>query len=365
MRLLYWTELFWPYIGGIQVLAGQLLPALRERGHDVAVVTCHKSAAVPDIDEYAGITIHRFAVRDALASHDVDQLGQIVQAVAALKQRFKPDVVHLNFAGPSMWLYFKTASRTPAPLVLAFRGLPEGDCGPESLFQHAVGSAAWVVGVSRAVLSAVCDAAPAVIPKSSVILNAAPEPSIAPTALPFTAPRLLCLGRLVEEKRFCLAVAAMPRVLAEFPGAMLLIAGDGPERVRLERQVSELGLASATRFLNWVVPDKVPDLLNETTLLLMPSRIEGCPNVAIQAAYMRRPVIGMRVGGLPEVVQHPETGYLLDDHGSEALGEAICTLLHRPGEAITMGHAARLRARRLFDWQRHIDAYENLYRKVV
>jgi glycosyltransferase involved in cell wall biosynthesis len=248
---------------------------------------------------------------------------------------------------------------------VAFRGLPEGDRGRDSLFQHAAGSAARAVAVSRAVLSGVCEAAPELTSRSSVIYNAAPEPAIAPSALPFAAPRLLCLGRLVEEKRFALAVDAMPRVLEEFPQAILVIAGDGPERAALEAQVSDLGLASATRFLGWVMPPQVPALLNRTTALLMPSRTEGCPNVAIQAAFMCRPVIGMRVGGLPEVVRHAETGFLLGEHDGAALGDAICALLREPGDAVRMGEAARTRARRLFDWQRHVDAYEALYQKAV
>lgn len=47
MRILYWTELFWPYIGGIQVLASHTLEALRRRGHEVTVVTCHTSSDWP------------------------------------------------------------------------------------------------------------------------------------------------------------------------------------------------------------------------------------------------------------------------------------------------------------------------------
>lgn len=289
----------------------------------------------------------------------------MVRRVVDLKRRFAPDVVHLNFAGPSTWLYFKTAHEHPAPLVVAFRGLPEGAHGADTLLAHAADSATWAVAVSQAVLRGVHAVAPQVKPKSSVIYNAAPEPAIAPTALPLSAPRLLCLGRLVEEKRFHLAVAAMPNVLAELPDAELVIAGDGPERAHLERQVSALGLERATRFLGWVAPDAVPALFNQMTLLLMPSRIEGCPNVALQAALMGRPVIGTRVGGLPEVVQHGETGLLIDEHSSDTLAATICALLRSPTEVMRMGEAARARVGRVFNWQRHVDNYEALYRKLV
>lgn len=365
MRVLYWTEYLWPYIGGIQVMASQTLPALRRRGYEIAAVTCHGAVDQPDEEQAAGISVHRFHIRRGLARHDVAHLAEIAGRIADLKRRFKPDLVHLNVTGPSMWLYFETAHVQPVPLVVALRGLPEGDCGPDTLLGHAVDAAAWVVAVSDAVLHRARVRLPQILPRSSVIYNAFRAPALRPDSLPFAPAQMLCLGRLVEEKRFCLAVEAMPRVLAEFPDARLTIAGDGPERINLERLVAELGLAAATRFLGWVSPEEVPALLNETTLLILPSRSEGLPGVAIQAAQMRRPVVATRVGGSPEVVVHGETGLVVEPEDRAALGEAICSLLARPERAIAMGRAAYDRAHRVFDWERHVDAYDALYRKLV
>lgn len=365
MRLLYWTEFIWPHIGGIQVMASQTLPALRRRGYEIAVVSSHIGAPLPDEEVNAGIRVHRFAIREAMAANDADSLARIAEQIAAVKRRFKPDLVHMNFAGPSMLLYFRTASAHRAPLIVAFRGEVTESATRDTLLGHAVDTASWVVGVSRAVLGSVVAPFPEIASRSSVIYNGFEEPALVPSPLHFDAPRILCLGRLVAEKCFDLAVAAMPRVLAAFPKAKLLIAGDGPERHRLEGLVSVLGLGDATSFLGWISPDDVHALLNDTTLLVMPSRSEGLPGVAIQAAQMGRPVIATRVGGTPEVVAHGETGLLVAPGDVRGLGDSICALLGNPRMACELGVRARDRAGLVFDWQTHVDAYDDLYRRLV
>jgi Glycosyl transferase 4-like domain len=65
VRVLWWSELFAPYIGGVEVLGSRLLPALQRRGHEVAVITGHGSLDLPDRGEFDGVAVHRlpFATR--------------------------------------------------------------------------------------------------------------------------------------------------------------------------------------------------------------------------------------------------------------------------------------------------------------
>jgi len=97
----------------------------------------------------------------------------------------------------------------------------------------------------------------------------------------------------------------------------------------------------------------------------MPSRAESLPMVALQAAQMARPIVGTRVGGLPEVVIDQETGFLVDKENPEALANAIAFLLDHPKRATRMGQAARDRVQRDFSWERHVDAYDQLYKKLI
>ena len=86
---------------------------------------------------------------------------------------------------------------------------------------------------------------------------------------------------------------------------------------------------------------------------------------ALEAAFMARPVVAARRGGLPEVVEHGSTGLLVDELNAPHLVEAIAWLLEHPEAASRMGKAARTRARTAFNWTDCVDAYETLYEKIV
>jgi glycosyltransferase involved in cell wall biosynthesis len=92
---------------------------------------------------------------------------------------------------------------------------------------------------------------------------------------------------------------------------------------------------------------------------------EGFGLVALQAAQMGRPVVATRVGGVSEVVAHEESGLLVEPDDATSLAHAIESLLEDPERAKRMGRAARLRARMLFGWERHVDAYDELLQRLV
>jgi glycosyltransferase involved in cell wall biosynthesis len=100
--------------------------------------------------------------------------------------------------------------------------------------------------------------------------------------------------------------------------------------------------------------------------VLIPSRvIEGFGLVAMEAAMMGRPVVATRSGGLPEVVIDGQTGLIVERDDSNALAAAIAYLVDHPDMAAQMGRAARNRAQTIFDWERHIDAFDELYRRLI
>jgi glycogen(starch) synthase len=207
---------------------------------------------------------------------------------------------------------------------------------------------------------------PEITSRSCVIYNGLRGPSVALAPLPTDPPVVLCLGRIVRDKGFDLAVEALAVVARRIPAARLLIAGDGPERPALERQAQELGIADAVRFAGWVSPEAVPALINEAALVVMPSRWEEAFGlVALQAAQMGRPVVATRVGGLPEVVLHGETGLVVGKEDGAALAEAILFLLEHPDEAARLGEAARRRAADAFSMDRYLDQHDALYRRLI
>jgi glycogen(starch) synthase len=367
MRALYWTQLFRPYVGGVEVLARHFLPAMRSRGYELAVVTSHGSLSLPDEDVDDGVPVYRFPFQTALASRNAQQVLNALHAVARLKRRFKPDLVHINLSDPSVFFHLHSARAHPAPsLVVLSVALPQrAAAAADTLLGNVLGSASWVVTNSAAMLAEARALLPAITPRSSVIYNAVVAPDDVPTPLPFDAPRVLCLGRIVDDKGFDIAVTAFADLASRFANARLLIAGDGPARPLLEQQAARLGIASRVDFIGWVPPERVPALINTATVVVMPSRWrEAFGLVALQAAQMGRPVIATRVGGLPEVVVHQQTGLLVEKDDSRGLADALAFLLGHPTAAEAMGRAGRERALAVFSWPRHLDAYDALYRDL-
>jgi glycogen(starch) synthase len=158
----------------------------------------------------------------------------------------------------------------------------------------------------------------------------------------------------------------MALIVERFPGLHLTICGDGAERMNLQRQARNLNIESAVEFTGWISPDAVPALINNASMVLMPSRWqEPFGLVALESALMARPVIAAKVGGIPEIVVHNHTGLLVPPANSSALAEAIVCLVQNPDAAQRMGSAARTQALENFGFQGHVDAYEAVYRRLV
>jgi glycogen(starch) synthase len=364
-RVIFWSELFWPHLGGIELLAGKLVRALRARGHDLVVVTSHTEESLPDQEDYHGIPVLRFPFRRALAAGDVLQLMSARRAVARLKQTFSPGLVHLYGVGPGALFHFQTRDAHPASLLVTLHAevLRAGAGGPESLLERSLVEANWITAVSHAVKEAACRLTP-VADRCTVIYSGVQEPQRDPTPIGALG-RFLCLGRLVHDKGFDVALRSFASVHIRFPGTRLVVAGDGPLRGQLEAQAAELNLGAAVEFIGWVPPDRVFPLIEGTDIVLMPSRREGLPVAAIEAAHMARPVVASRVGGLPEVVIDGETGMLVEPDDPSALAAAMTILLEDPAAAERLGRAARCRAREQFEWNRHVAAFDVLYRTLT
>jgi glycogen synthase len=363
MRVLFWSGTFWPHIGGVQVLASKILPALRERGYEFIVVASKTHAELPDEDRYRGIKIYRFSFHAEDTHKSIDHLVEVRQQVAALKREFAPRLVHVNIVGLDNLFHLTTANAHRAPTLVTLHGrwMSQSD----SIVGNTLRAADWVAGCSAAILNNGKRLVPEITPRSSIIYNGVEAPSIEPTPLPFDAPRLLCLGRLHREKGMDVAVVAFATIARRFPRARLILAGDGAARSDLEQQVADLGIGHAVEFVGWVAPDRVPALINDATILLMPSRDDSLPLVALEAAWMARPIIAARVGGMPEVVVHQETGLLFESENAGDLADAASFMLENPQAAIRMGQAARRRVQKVFSWEGHVDAYDALYRRLI
>ncbi|MFC7408443.1 glycosyltransferase [Hydrogenophaga atypica] len=158
------------------------------------------------------------------------------------------------------------------------------------------------------------------------------------------APRLVCVGRLCEQKGQLLLVRAAALVKARGIPFEVILAGDGEMRPQIQQEVTRLGLGGQVHITGWVSSARVRDELLAARALVLPSFAEGLPVVIMEAMALRRPVLSTYVAGIPELVLNGETGWLFPAGDVEALASAMAACLAAPtGELDAMGEAGRER----------------------
>jgi glycogen(starch) synthase len=365
MRILFWSETFWPRVGGVENLAARLLPALQARGYEFTVVTW-ENVEHSDVIRFMNTPVYRLPFFSNETAGGLEPLMRMRAQVGRIKRDFAPDLIHINSYGLSVLFHLNTAKAHAAPTLLTLhQALPSNPAQSDTLLAHTLGSVDWLTACSASVLASARDAMPEISDRSSLIYNGIEASAQVLQPISFDPPRLLCVGRLVHEKGFDLALAAFARIRARFPTASLVIAGDGGEAENLRRHASDLAVSTAVRFTGLVTPDTITKHINDATVVLVPSRLEGFGLVPLEAALMARPVVATRVGGLPEIIVHGETGLLSAAEDPQALAESIEFLLSHPEHAERMGQAARTRAGKEFGWTRYVDAYDSLYRRLT
>jgi glycosyltransferase involved in cell wall biosynthesis len=155
--------------------------------------------------------------------------------------------------------------------------------------------------------------------------------------------KIVFLGYLRDIKRVDLLLRAVAQCR---PGIVLEVAGDGPERSRLQTLAGELGLRNRVTFLGTLTRDRVPAFLAGAALMCITSRMEGWPTILFEAMACGTPVLATAVGGIPEALEKPGLGRLVPaDVSSEKLARHIETALAQSWDH----HAIREHAMR-FSW---------------
>jgi glycosyltransferase involved in cell wall biosynthesis len=176
-------------------------------------------------------------------------------------------------------------------------------------------------------------------------------------------PIVLAAGRLSPEKGFGSLVEATPRLLDVVPLARVVLLGDGPERPRMERRATELGIRDRVAMPGFRTD--LDALLPWANVVVLPSLTEGLPNVALEAAAAGVPVVATAVGGTPEVVLNGQTGFLVPSGDPTALAARVGDVLTRPEWARAFGAAARRRVEEHFSFDGQAQAYQALFAELV
>jgi glycosyltransferase involved in cell wall biosynthesis len=176
------------------------------------------------------------------------------------------------------------------------------------------------------------------------------------------APVLGVVCELRAQKALEVLFDAAALLLPEFPSLKVLVAGDGPERARLEEAALRLGVADTVLFLG--VRRDVPAVLAAVDVAVLSSDYEGSPLSVMEYMAAAKPVVSTRVGGVPELVAEDVHGLLVQPRDPEALAEAVARLLRDPALAKRLGAEGRQRQQREFSLEAMVHRIEDLYEEL-
>jgi glycosyltransferase involved in cell wall biosynthesis len=344
--------------GGAERYVVDLAIALRGRDWPVEVACSIGGVRAGALAE-AGVPVS--VLIGGLAKRRVS--GRYGRALRRLIQDRCPAVVHAH-------LYASAAAA-----VLATRGLSV----PVVLTEHT--EAPWrgraartvsrlvyrrvehVVAVSSAIRNTLVDAYGVPAGRVDMLLPATATPAAAARRATWTPAGVVgVVGRLVPEKGIDVFLRAASLVTSVIPSARFVVIGDGPLRAALEDSADSLGLAGAVTFTGFR-PD-APQLIAGLDVLVVPSRSDGSPLVVCEAMAAGIPVVASRVGGLPDLVAHGDSGLLVRPEDPEDLARTLVSLLMDPAAALALG----LRARRLAEGRSHarlVDRMTEVYSAVA
>jgi glycosyltransferase involved in cell wall biosynthesis len=333
VRVLVVSGIWPPDVGGPASHAPELAEFLRERGHEVEVVT-----TAPSAPEATAYPVRWTSRRLPVGVRHVHATGLVGRRARGADVVYSTGMIGRSALGSAL---------ARAPLVLKLTSDPAYErslryrlhtTGLEE-FQDAGGARIAVLRRARDLAlrraaRIVCPSASlrelslrwGVPPEKVVVL---PNPVSPPAGLAareelrdrhgLEGPTLVFAGRLTPQKSLDVALAA----LARSDGVSLLLAGDGPDRADLERRASELSLDGRARFLGPQPRETVFELLRAGDAALLSSSWENFPHMVVEALAVGTPVVSTDTGGVAEIVTDGENGLLVPPGEPDALAAAI------------------------------------------
>ena len=171
------------------------------------------------------------------------------------------------------------------------------------------------------------------------------------------------VGRLAPVKGAHYFIEALPALFKTAHQIHVLLVGDGEERKKLQSRVRELRAEGRVTFTGH--RDDIPEILSALDILVVPSLNEGMGRVIVEAGLLAKPVIGTKVGGIPDLILHEETGLLVMPRDPAALAGAVLFLLENPGRAKTFGENLYKRVRAEFTETRMMQKINAIYEELL
>jgi L-malate glycosyltransferase len=364
----------YPTVGGSGAVAAELGKVLARRGHEVHFVSYRLPFRLGGFQE--NIRFHEVDVTAySLFEHAPHDLA-LAAKMAEVARDHRLDLFHVHYAIPHAiagFLAQQMLGESAPRLVTTLHGTDITLVGQDRSFfeitRFGIERSDGVTAVSEFLRRMTLDEFAVhntidVVPNFVDLAKHCAGPTT-PDRSAFADPSeriLLHMSNFRPVKRVVDIVRVFERVRREMP-AVLLMVGDGPERASAQALARRLGVADKVRFLGR--QDNIEEMTAIADLYLLPSELESFGLSALEAMACGVPVIGSDAGGLPEVVTHGETGYLLPVGDIEGMAGRALELLRDKALHQRMAQAARRRVALFFDAEQVVTQYERVYERVL
>ncbi len=376
----------YPSYGGSGVVGAELGIELARRGHSVHFISYAPPMRLADADHQESIHFHPVD----MLSYPLFEYPPYTLALAsklrevAVEQDL--DLVHMHYAIPhAVSAYLTREMLKPLrylPVVTTLHGTDITLVGRDPSFlpmtQFGIEQSDAVTAISRHLRDDTYETFCARC-KIEVIYNfidleyysRAPLESVRREVAPHGERILLHISTFRPVKRIadCVKILARVRELESGSGSQirvkLVMCGDGPERTDAERLAERLGVADCVEFVGKQPQSRILEYLSIADVLLLPSQTESFGLAALEGMACQVPVIASRVGGIPEVIEEGECGYMFEVGDVEGMALSALRILNDASERERLGRRGREIAAARFSTEKIIPQYEELYRKVI
>jgi N-acetyl-alpha-D-glucosaminyl L-malate synthase BshA len=366
----------YPTYGGSGAVATELGIELAERGHEVHFITYAHPFRLPRFMER--VYFHEVeSVRYPLFEHSSYSLA-LAATMHDVALRRDLDLLHVHYAIPhaaSAWI----AQEMLPPghrlrIVTTLHGTDITLVGQERSFweitRFSIAKSDGITAVSDYLKDETVDrfhvpaGAIEVIPNfvDPTVYHRERHPCHRGALLQAGEKMVIHISNFRPVKRVRDVVRVFQRIAAEVPARLILV-GDGPDRPEAADEAERLGIEDRVVFLG--KQDSVAELLACADLMLLPSESESFGLAALEAMASGTPVVATRVGGVPEVVEHGETGFLAEVGAVEEMADAAVRLLRDPERWRQFSQNARTVATERFSAAKVVPRYEQYYERIM
>ena len=293
-------------------------------------------------------------------------------ALSLIRLARQYDIIHAHWSACGA-LAVLTQPIHRRPIITTLRGsdvYKAKKSGPFSLLHRkSIQGSSFTVGVSQTMTAELRRQHPGLADKIRFVSDGVDDAFYALPVerhrLSLSSFKLLFVGSLIPRKGLDVLLKALAKIKAQSAWT-LTVAGDGPEKGNLRSLATDLGIAPGIRFLGNIPPTRIPKLMRDHYLFILPSYWEGRPSVVHEAMAAAMPVLATDIDGTSELVQHGKTGWLVPPGDVNALSGALDDIIGGKRNLAAAGLAGRqwMQEQRL-TWSETARNYRHLYAEAI